>query len=672
LDSGFHAYGKVDFYGAQIDGDLICRTGGFCAAPGDPDGLSAELSCIKGAVYLDNFNVSGEVDFYGANIAGDFDCVAGTNRAVGAGQFVAMDLRRAVIKGSVFLTSFRALGDVDFSGANIAGVLDLGAADIQAFNTNAFALLLENIAVKERVVLNDNFHAYGGIDLYGAIIGGNLECDTASIQVGGTNQFAVFAEEAKIDGSAYLRFGFAATGQVDFLSAAIGGDLDFENGKIKTCQSNLEAILAERATINGDLFMRNGFAADGKVDFDNVAVGKSFDCNDGTFRNPGQTALSVSSATIKNKMNFGSGFRADGKVELENAVIGTDLYCRGGNFFNQSDDSVAIDAVGASIKGDVSFGWGDTNSSRVQGEVKLDGADVGGDVYFTGGYFTNQNATAISLYGAKIERSLELLGHISGSVDMRLAHAAILEDDPSNWPDGPDFVLNGFACDKFSNLNASNVSFRVEELDRRLQKVQQFYPEPYIQLANMLRSSGFEDESVQVLIDKNRRQAQSLKRFSLSWWWYGFFGKFINYGYRPLNALWASLAFVILGWVVFAIGYTRQCRIFDAFGLRLLSDSARGFNYYPHHSLLVPSAEGKGVPRFNALIFSFETFVPIIKLAMGDYWRIDASRGRLLPGDGRKWFTTGGLLRLYYWIHIVAGWVLTTLLVGALAGLIKT
>jgi hypothetical protein len=34
--------------------------------------------------------------------------------------------------------------------------------------------------------------------------------------------------------------------------------------------------------------------------------------------------------------------------------------------------------------------------------------------------------------------------------------------------------------------------------------------------------------------------------------------------------------------------------------------------------------------------------------------------------------TGGGLLRFYYWIHLIAGWILTTLLVGALTGLIKT
>jgi hypothetical protein len=33
---------------------------------------------------------------------------------------------------------------------------------------------------------------------------------------------------------------------------------------------------------------------------------------------------------------------------------------------------------------------------------------------------------------------------------------------------------------------------------------------------------------------------------------------------------------------------------------------------------------------------------------------------------------SGAVLRWYFWIHIIAGWVLTTLWVGGLTGLLKT
>jgi len=66
-------------------------------------------------------------------------------------------------------------------------------------------------------------------------------------------------------------------------------------------------------------------------------------------------------------------------------------------------------------------------------------------------------------------------------------------------------------------------------------------------------------------------------------------------------------------------------------------------------------ASSERCPKFNALLYSFETFVPLTKLQLAEYW---------LPKEG--------LLRFYLWLHSTAGLVLITLLVGALTGLIKT
>ncbi|MCA9103502.1 MAG: hypothetical protein KDA63_20250 [Planctomycetales bacterium] len=44
-----------------------------------------------------------------------------------------------------------------------------------------------------------------------------------------------------------------------------------------------------------------------------------------------------------------------------------------------------------------------------------------------------------------------------------------------------------------------------------------------------------------------------------------------------------------------------------------------------------------------------------------------------MPGYHEKFgeIRTGGLLLIYYWLHIVAGWVVCTFLVAALTGLIR-
>ncbi len=109
--------------------------------------------------------------------------------------------------------------------------------------------------------------------------------------------------------------------------------------------------------------------------------------------------------------------------------------------------------------------------------------------------------------------------------------------------------------------------------------------------------------------------------------WHQVLGLTIGYGYRPWQALLWILGFIVLGWFLFWIG------------------SQQG--------LLAETKEGM-VPTFNALVYSLDTFVPLVDLHQAKY--------RLPTGPG---------LRLYLWIHISSGWLLTTLLVVGLTGLVR-
>jgi hypothetical protein len=77
-------------------------------------------------------------------------------------------------------------------------------------------------------------------------------------------------------------------------------------------------------------------------------------------------------------------------------------------------------------------------------------------------------------------------------------------------------------------------------------------------------------------------------------------------------------------------------------------------------------------PKFNACIYSLETFVPLVKLGVGDYWIPNAHGGATLRVGKNGLLKFGSLLRCYFWFHIIAGWVLTTLWVGGFTGLIKS
>lgn len=70
--------------------------------------------------------------------------------------------------------------------------------------------------------------------------------------------------------------------------------------------------------------------------------------------------------------------------------------------------------------------------------------------------------------------------------------------------------------------------------------------------------------------------------------------------------------------------------------------------------------EAAAYPRFDPLIYSADTLLPIVSLEMQSYW---------IPDDRKP---IGKTARLYLWLHIFAGWGLTLLAVAGFSGLIKT
>jgi len=140
----------------------------------------------------------------------------------------------------------------------------------------------------------------------------------------------------------------------------------------------------------------------------------------------------------------------------------------------------------------------------------------------------------------------------------------------------------------------------------------------------------------------------------------------IGYGYRPLNALWGVVAFVALGWILFGIGYWG--------GLVTPQNESA----YVERSVTTVDggAENRELsdvyPRFNFLAYSVDVFVPLIDLHQAKYWLPNANRGPELLKIRGFGLRTGGLLRLYLWVHITMGWAITMLLVAGLTGLIRT
>jgi hypothetical protein len=273
-------------------------------------------------------------------------------------------------------------------------------------------------------------------------------------------------------------------------------------------------------------------------------------------------------------------------------------------------------------------------------------------------------------------------------LNLSFAKVKALENHANSWPRQDSLLLHGFVFDELSTEAARDAETQINWI--HLQSRDLFLSQPYEQMAAVFRGMGLQEEAVKVMIEKNKAagpdaigrdwnaivkdaqagwQAKDLRH----WWksletalealwdlfWFNFFGPFIGYGYRPWRALLLSLIVIVFGWWLFRRGYRRG-----------LITPTGDMDYTVEKDGAHPLSDDH--PKFNALVYSVETFVPLVKLGMGESWTPNGNREASASRRLRFPPKTGRWLRRYLWLHIIAGWVLTTLWVGGFTGLIKT
>ncbi len=148
----------------------------------------------------------------------------------------------------------------------------------------------------------------------------------------------------------------------------------------------LRSLAADGAHVKANVFLRNGFHAEGEVRLLATDIGATLDCSNAIFKNPPQSgvtgsaaALNADGAVVKGHVFLREGFHAEGEVRLLGAQIGGDLSSVGGAFKNPLQPGVAGTGMaligdGAVVKGTVFL----RDGFRAEGRVRLVGAQIGG------------------------------------------------------------------------------------------------------------------------------------------------------------------------------------------------------------------------------------------------------------------------------------------------------
>jgi len=375
---------------------------------------------------------------------------------------------------------------------------------------------------------------------------------------------------------------------------------------------------------------------------------------------PSRTVLNLASATIKGGVNLSDGFEADGGVSVNGSRIGGDLICISGHFFNPG--KVAIDAVGAEIGGyfylmgaespgvtGLSFERG--GPAKVNGELRFRATRTSG-VLVWDAVLSGSTGTSDGFFGPEMSASavffwINVTLDSGTQLDLTGASIGYLGDQERSWPAPGNLIIDGLTYSGFQP------GFAPVDADTRLKWLAlqpNFHPQPYRQLAKVLREMGDEKGAVKVLIaegDSRYRQMALPGRLI------GTFLKYtIGYGHRPLLALFWSLGVVVLGWVMLSIG-------------------ARAGVVAPSWPEHLPVEATKSHEELHPLLYSLDIFLPVVDLHQENYWWPDATKSGGVSVLGRRITISGRMLRHYLWLQIIAGWLLSGIFLAGVTGLIR-
>ncbi|RZM79534.1 hypothetical protein DYY88_12505 [Leptolyngbya iicbica LK] len=530
-----------------------------------------------------------------------------------------------------------SLSQLDLSGSLLEGsqIVDLTG------RVTTTSLAATDLQIEHHVLLMDGFEAKAEVRLTGAKIGGNLACFNGKFRH--SNGYALIADKAEIRQDVFLIEDFEADGEVSLFGAKIGGQLDCSNGKFRS--SSAYALIVQGAEIGQDVFLTDGFEADGKVSLSGIKTGGQLHCSGGKFRYSSGYALIAEGAEIGQGVFLTDGFEADGEVSLMGAKIGGQLACSGGKF--RAPQGYALAAQGAEIGQDVFL----MDGFEADGEVSLVGAKIGNRLDCRASKFHNPNGLALNIQAAQIGESIILIDGFDavGTVNYVFATARVLNDSEENWPE--TLYLNGFTYERLAPFAPVQAKKRLKWL-----RLQTFSPQPYAQLAAVLKASGHDEAATKVLIGQQDDRIKYAELHPFRRFLNRVLGVFIAHGYQSYRALYWAMGFIGVGTLLFQWGYSHPSQ--------LITPSDVG------NTSTAPTQVSPDYPAFNALIYSTDVFLPIVDLHQQSYWIPNANRGAEVSLLMLK-CKQGALLRWYFWAHIICGWILTSLWVAGFTGLVR-
>ncbi|MEO1656169.1 MAG: hypothetical protein AAFR65_00480 [Pseudomonadota bacterium] len=405
------------------------------------------------------------------------------------------------------------------------------------------------------------------------------------------------------------------------------------------------------------------------------------------FENPNGEAIFAQSARINGWLQRPLDRqkpRVDGTVNLVGATITGGLFTRG-LFFGDGDFLLE----NASIEGRIVFharamaGTVQARRMTVTSEAVFMG-QFDGDLDFTGarlaelalhdrlgdnkGPLNVEHPKGIRRYVTVYTHSVNLSNVEVGDLylpprcpdkgmDLSRAKIGVLHDTKESWVPGvrkidrwsmddreareAPLTLRGLEYDRLENPRGGEktIEDRIAWLNRQPAKEinDRFNPQPWRQLAKTLRRMGYDDDARRVRIAQ-RNIYRACKE--CPWWTSG--GYWLldilgGYGLRPWRTFFWSLGFIIASWGIFALPHCAQQGCFDGAAYIPIAGAPLQTTSEVDKTLaLTTTLETSTYPKFDALLYAIDVFIPLIEFGITDLWVIN-DQYVVTDQNGREW-----------------------------------
>ncbi len=341
----------------------------------------------------------------------------------------------------------------------------------------------------------------------------------------------------------------------------------------------------------------------------------------------GSRALSLDAdgATIKQSFYLREA-ELDGMLSLNLAQIGATLTCEGSSVHGA--DGVSVWADGVKVGGDVFLRGSAAAHFRAQASVRFVGAEIKGDLDCRSGEFLDTGDECLLLERVEIHGALSFGGSskLEGTLNLSHATASGFEDETACWPKSGRLKLDGFS---YKSIAPRQIRSRLNWLKLDISDATQ----PYRQLARVTQDAGDSKNAECVLIAMERKMSRPGPLKLLK--------EIIGYGYRPQNAFSLIVAVWFAG-ALFCVDASRH-------GAIVPTDKDAYVEFHAHKP--IPAY----YPAFQPYVFSLENTFPLVKFGQADKWQP-------VSGSYVRWVT---------WIQTVLGWVLATLFVAGISGIVQ-